>query len=219
MSLTIQLITISLVVFMVQGVPVNQQNDTCESQRTEIMKEAKKRNKSQNQMVHLYCVANSLHNTVGCHSESLQPIQLPKISINKTKLSEIFNLLSYECKSYTTSLSLKQQLQQYLFNQTTDVSKDVISPLYSILVYLQTMASIWDDIEFNNHGRRCVSLSETEYKMMHYVQYDDDDSLFNSLFTSAQAWFDNKYYNENLESDSGIVICTCDILYSSLDQF
>ena len=216
MSLTIQLITISLVVFMVQSVPVNQQNDTCESQRTEIMKEAKKRNKSQNQMVHLYCVANSLHNTVGCHSELLQPIQLPKISINKTRLSEIFDLLSYECKSYTTSLSLKQQLQQYLFEQTTEVSEDAISPIYSILVYLQTMASIWDDIEFNNHGRRCVSLSETEYKMMHYVQYDDDDLLFNSLFTSAQTWFDNKYYNENLESDSGIVICTCDILYASL---
>ena len=216
MSLTIQLITISLVVFMVQSVPVNQQNDTCESQRTEIMKEAKKRNKSQNQMVHLYCVANSLHSTVGCHSELLQPIMLPKISINKTRLSEIFDLLSYECKSYTTSLSLKQQLQQYLFNQTTEVSEDAISPIYSIVVYLQTMASIWDDIEFNNHGRRCVSLSETEYKMMHYAQYDDDDSLFNSLFTSAQTWFDSKYYNKNLESDSGIVICTCDILYPSL---
>ena len=218
MSLTIQLITISLVVFMAQSAPVCPDDD-CESQRTEIMEEAKKRTEFQNQIVHLYCVANSLHNTVGRNNASIQPIQLPQIPINKTKLSEIFADLSYECKSYTKALSLKQQLQEYLFNQTIEVSQNVISPLHSILVYLQTMASIWDDIEFNKHSRRCVSLTETEYKMMYYVQYDDDDSLFNSLFTSAARWFDKKYYNENLESDSGIVIYTCNILYPSLNSF
>ena len=215
MSLTIQLITTSLVVFMVQSAPVHQLNEVCESQRTEIMEEAKKRTEFQNQIVHLYCIANSLHNTVGHNNASIQPIQLPQIPMNKTKLSEIFGLLSYECKSYTKALSLKQQLQEYLFNQTIEVFQDVISPLHSILVYLQTMASIWDDIEFNKHSRRCVSLTETEYKMMYYVQYDDA-SLFNSLFTSAARWFDKKYYNENLESITGIVICTCNILYPPL---
>ena len=215
MSSTIQLVIISLVVFMVQSAPAGQPSKYCESYRAEIMEEAKNRSELQQQTVHLYCVANSLHNIVGRNNDSIQLIQLPRIPINKTKLSEIFDHLSYECKSYTKALSLKQQLQEYLFNQTntTEASQDII---YSILVYLQTMASIWDDIELNKHSRRCVSLTETEYKMMYYVQYDGDDSLFDSLFTSAGRWFNIDYYNQNLESNSGIVICTCNILYPSL---
>ena len=217
MSLTIQFLIILLAVFMERSASLCQPNDDCESDRKEIMDEAKSRSGFQNQTVHLYCVANSLYNTVGLNNDSLQVLQLSWISINKTRLNKIFGLLSYECKNYIKALSLKQHLQENLFGRTdTHTTAEVsLRPLYSVLVYLQTMADILDDIEFYKHGSRCVSLTEAEYKMMYYVQYDDD-TLSHSLFYSAARWFDAEYYKTNLNSDSAPVICTCKILYPSL---
>ena len=180
--------------------------------------EAKERSELQRQADHLYCVASYLDSTFGSN-DSLPPnIQISQISINKTRLRAIFGVLSHECKSSIKALSLKQHLQEYLFNEADKTNK-VIKTSYSILVYLQTMAELWNNIEFINHSYKCVSLTETEYKMMYFVHYDSKDSLHSTLKTSAANWFDIKNYKKYLKSSGAPRIETCDTLYPSLNIF
>ena len=210
----VQLLIISAVAFMAQSAPLSE-NDDCESSRAKILESADSRTELQKHTVHLYCVANSLRNTVGNNRTAVQGVQLPNISIYNATWNKIFHHFSNECKNFITTLSLKHWLQEYLFNQTNaTVLSQHIGPLHSMLVYLQTMAKIWDDIEFNVRSNSCVRLTATQYKMMYYVQYDDP-SLQQSLTNEADKWTEEEYYKKHLNSVPSI--CNCNILYPSLD--
>ena len=213
MSLIIQFLTILLVAFMAQRAS----SSKCDQEKIEkIEKDAKERSELQNQTVHLYCFASYLHSTFGPDNKFPQNIQVSEISINKTRLRALFDVLSDECKSFIRAFSLKQHFQEYLFNEANP-NEEVIKTIYSVLVYLQAMADLWDSIEFINNSSRCVSLTETEYKMMYFMDYDSKDLLYKTN-TSASEWFtDENYYTKHLSSLPSV--CTCNILYPSLDIF
>ena len=217
MSSIVQLLIISVVTYMAQSVPLCQSNDECgESVRTDVLVKEKNRSELQNQIVHLYCVAISFHSTVGRNQTAVKDVQLPKISMQNKNFNGIFNHCSHECKNFITALSLKQQLQEYWFNQADAATvSQYIRPIHSMLVYLQTMANIFDEIEFNKRSSRCVRLTAAEYKMMYYAQYEDA-SLLESLIREAGKWINAKYYQEHLQNTVPST-CTCKILHPSLD--
>jgi len=39
------------------------------------------------------------------------------------------------------------------------------------------MANTLDDIQFNNHNKRCLRLTSAQYKMMYYVQFTSTNLL------------------------------------------
>jgi len=57
-----------------------------------------------------------------------------------------------------------------------------------ILVYLQTMANILDDIQFNNHNKRCLKLTSAQYKMMYYVLQFTAINLIVTLKEKSEEW-------------------------------
>ena len=210
MSLIIQVLIISVVVVVAQSASLS---PYCKS--SDVLAKAKNRSKLQSLIVHLYCVAISLHGTVNRNRTAVPDVQLPNNSTQDTKFNEVFSYFSDECKNFTEALLLKHYLQEYLFNETNNSTDSrQIGPLYSILVYLETVANILDDIQFNNnHSVRCVRLTANRYKMMYHVLQQRDASLLNK----AEHWIDDKYYKENLK-DGKPSICTCKTLYPTLDS-
>jgi len=132
--------------------------------------------------LHLYCTADALHNNV-LHLNDFG-IHLPHNDINpitQILMSTVFNQFSNECKNFTIIMTLKHQLQDYLFNNEnipeSVVETDNINKLSLILAYLQTMANTLDDIQLNNHDKRCLRLTSAQYKMMYYVQFTSTNLL------------------------------------------
>jgi len=172
--LFIQLLIISVIGVTIQGAPVKRNESECDPKI--ISDEAM--NKTEKQRAYLYCIANTLQHIDGNISDAAKRIvNVPPPSTDddtKMMLNITFNHHSYQCKNFTIALSLKHRLQDYLFHQTkTTAISQYYKPLCSILVYLQTMANLLDDIEFDKHNRRCIRLTPTEYKMMYHVIYGD----------------------------------------------
>ena len=158
-------------------------------------------------------MADSLSNTAyNITAKSLQlHLQLSQIPIHnntETMLSITFDHFSYQCKNFTIALSLKYQLQHYYFHQTNTTA--ISQYIYSILVYLQTMADILDDIEFNINSRRCIRLTAAEYKMMYYVRYGNASPL--DSLEDMEDWADRGNYEEGTTPST----CNCEILHPSL---
>jgi len=165
--LFVQILIVSVISVTIQGAPVKR-NPTAMD----------KAMNNDNKTTHLYCIANTLqHIDENIPDAAKKAVKVPPPPIDddtKMMLNITFNHHSYQCKNFTIALSLKHKLQDYLFHQTkTTAISQYYKPLYSILAYLQTMANLLDDIEFNKHGRRCIRLTPTEYKMMYHVIYGD----------------------------------------------
>jgi len=90
-------------------------------------------------------------------------------------IDEAFDQFSYECKNVTLAMSLKHQLQNYLFKQNTQHLTD--DHIKQLSVYLQTIENILDQVQFSQHHTKCVQLSSTQYRMMYHVRYNADASL------------------------------------------
>ena len=209
MTLIVQLLIISVAGFMVQGAPTS--ND-CDLVRN-ILETAKTRSELENKTVHLYCVAKSL-DIATRNLNDTKFFMIPVHNNTKMILNKTFDQFSYQCKNFTLALSIKHQLQDHIFNETNMAGIfQYNKPLYSILVYLETMSSILDDIEFSKHGNRCVRLTPSQYMMMYRVRYDDD-SLFNALIKDMVKWVDRDYY----EGGNTPSTHNCNIFYPSLLQ-
>ena len=217
MSAIIQLLVISTIAFTAQSAQLPRSTNDCKSVQSNILAKAKTDPELQNQTLHLYCVALALFNTVGRNETALQDVRIPEITMSNIERNEIISYFSYGCKNFIMALSFKHQLQEYLFNQTdTTAISQYIRPLYSILVYLQTLANILDDIEFNKRSSRCVKLTATEYKMMYHIQYKDT-SFVESLKKKANDMIDNKYYEDNSLENTAPSVDSCNVFHPSLN--
>ena len=93
-------------------------------------------------------------------------------------------------------MSLKHQLQDLLFNTDTtpELSSDDIQKLSEILAHLQTMATAFDDIQYNRNHSRCVRLTAAQYNIICSVRHPANTTA--SLNEFANKWHLNeKLYN------------------------
>ena len=100
--------------------------------------------------ISFYCAAKSFTDKAGVISGKKYISLESNDTSDKTKLQQLFNHFSEGCKNFTKAMSLKHQLQDYLFSQdgsslTTKETKQV----YSILVGLQMTANILDQYLFS----------------------------------------------------------------------
>ena len=152
---------------MVQSAPVN--DVTKRSTDTTMSNEEMKLEKN------LYCAAQSLYNEgeeLRNTSYTLPP--LPKIDVNnntKRNMNRMLHHFSSLCKNFTIAMILKHQLQDHIFNSVPVLNSDNAKKLTTILTSLQTMANIFDVMQFNEDNSRCVGLTPAQYRIMYYVQY------------------------------------------------
>jgi len=191
---------------MAQSVPV----DVCRKVRDHLLLEAVKRTDVENKTVTLYCVADSIHDTTKSllnQNFTLHDITEVDINnVNKTVIDEILNHFSGECQNFTSAMSLKHQLQEYLFKQTNQnlINDDNhIEQLSSMLVGLQTMANILNQLQFYKHNSYCPRLSASQYKMIY--QLHPISSLLQSIGELGGNWTKNKYYDR-------LNPCNCKVL-------
>ena len=190
----LMLFTIFIISHMVQSVPLNHdQRFRRDSEDIITIKD------------NFYCAAKLFKDNAGSLNQRNISINLNSTDIpveNRTAvLRQLFNHFSEECKDFTKAMSLKHQLQDYLFNHynlslTTEESKRV----HSILVGLQTTANILDQYRFSQHNKSCPRLSEAGYKMMYHVQYNT--SLVEVTLGLGEKWVHDDYpiYGNNKTS-------------------
>ena len=144
----------------------------------------------------LYCAARSLYNAVGqlrTASYTLPP--LPTVDINSNTeefMNSIFHDFSHRCQYFTTTMILKHQLQEHLFynaDTALDISSENIEKLSTILTSLQTMADIFNDMEFNKDNRRCEKLTPAQYQIMYHALYTNTTPLLESLKDDLEEWY------------------------------
>ena len=70
-------------------------------------------------------------------------------------------------------MTLKHRLSDRIFNASIAASKR----LSTILTSLQTMASIFDEMELNKSNSRCVELTLAQYNMMYKARYNTTDLI------------------------------------------
>ena len=183
MSLFIQLAVVSVVALMVQAVPVTRKvncdnHPILESQRNKAANISK--------LEHFYCVTNSLKETVQSLLQFGMIIRVPEININTDTMAKVIvETFSDRCQNYTQAMSLKYWLLNYLLNDSGTAHQ--IKSFSSILVSLQTITSILDDIEFIQHKRHCVTLTETHYEKIFHAKYDNT-SLLDVMLTEMKNW-------------------------------
>ena len=153
----------------------------------------------------LYCAATSLRNTAGKLRLKLTLPPYPQIDINVNTekiMNATFDHFSKECRNFTIAMILKHQLQDFLFNtdvitpqisDTIELNSDNIKRVSTILTNLQTMASIFDDMQFSKHHSSCVRLTPIQYKIMYHVRYSDIP-LLQSLKDMEDWALDESYY-------------------------
>ena len=143
----------------------------------------------------LYCAAQSLYNAGGQLSNA--NFTLPILSENdisnntKENMNITLRHFSDRCKYFTTTMTLKHQLQDHLFlnNTIPSLTFDNAKKLYTILISLQTMADVFNDIEYNKNSRICILLTPAQYKIVYHVQYSTP--LLESL-EDLNVWFQNR---------------------------
>jgi len=156
--------------------------------------------------ISFYCAAKLFSNNAGSLIMNKAKIS---ISLNCTVpddktavLCQLFNHFSEECKDFTKAISLKHQLQDYLFNQnSSSLTTDQAEHVHLILVGLQTTADVLDQYQFSQHNTHCPRLPAIQYKMMYHVQYNDT-SLVEVIKTQGDSWIHDDYhiYRQNKPS-------------------
>ena len=187
-SFILQLLIVLAIGLMVQSAPVNDVT----KRSANIAKEKKQRKLENN----LYCTAQSLHfagRQLQLHNKSFILLtSLPEIDISnniKRNMNRMLHHFSDLCKNSIIAMTLKHQLQEHLFNDDTalEVNPDDAKTISTILTSLQTMANIFDDMQFNKDNSRCVKLTPAQYRIMYYVQYTTP--LLESLKDDLQGWY------------------------------
>ena len=169
---------------MVQSLNIRTIKDPCNEPETRdnINNAAKNRTVYQNQTVIVYCATNAVQIfATKLIQNGLSQLNLPVATVTSIIQNTTFQNFSTECKDFTLAMSLKHQLQNYLFTQNnSDLTSDQISRLSSILIYLQTVANSLDDIHSRQQSSHCVRLSAHGYRMMYHVLYNTT-SLLNEI--------------------------------------
>ena len=206
----LQFFIISVITIMIQSAPVKRDiNENQAAMKTDV----------QNKLNTLYCAAQSVQRTVATVA-SLNGILNRATAIHESDInsnteaviSETFNHFSSKCQNFTLAMSLKHQLQDYLFNQDlndedTEELSDQIENLSSLLVALQTMANILNHLQFYNNSSNCPRLSPTEYKMMYQVQYSTTyNNNIDSLLEPIEKWSHTDNYEEDTKPNPMICI-------------
>ena len=191
----IQLLIISVVGLMVQSAPVSVTDD-------HLQKRSTNENNQQVPENRLFCAALSLHIKMRDFSSDLTVPAAPQINDNiKSVMSTTFDHISSLCKNFTIAMSLTYQVQDLLFNTDTtpELSSDDIHKLSEILFLLQTMATAFDDIQYNRDHSRCVRLTAAQYRIMYYIQHPNT-SLKQALKDIKEVWnsTDGDYKHEDL---------------------
>lgn len=212
----LQLLIISLIALIAQSHAELEDDITC--QKKDIFDKAKNYSELQNKTLHLYYAVKSLHNMAGASSQTLlkNMVKIKELFIHngsKKLLNDSRNHFTSQCKVFTTALSVKHQLQDWLFHQTNMIRiSQYIKPLYSILVYLQMMINILDDIEFIKSSSRCVRLTADQYKMMYWV-IDSEPLLLKMLPVETGNWI---AAGDIYEWKMGPPLYDCAVLHESL---
>ena len=192
-----QFFIISVITIMVQSAPVKR--DTDENQ-TAMTKDV------QNKLNTLYCAAQSVQRTAVTLKERLnRATVLNESDINsdtKEVINETFDHFSSKCRDFTLAMSLKHQLQDYLFNQ--DLNDEDVKQLSSLLVALQTIANILDQLQFYKNSSNCPRLSSTEYKMMYQVQYSTNNNNITLLLEPIIDWVRGTNYEADTKPNPNI---------------
>ena len=103
-------------------------------------------------------------------------------------LCQLYNHFSEECKNFTKAMSLKHQLQDYLFNQdSSSLHTDQAEYVHSILVGLQTTADVLDQYQFSQHSKNCLRLPAAQYKMMRCKEFSTA-LLVNDILKLGDSW-------------------------------
>ena len=91
----------------------------------------------------------------------------------KTFMNKMFHQFSKLCKYFTKAMTLKHHLREHLFNTDSalKINSDNHNNISTILTSLQTMANIFDDMQFNKDNSSCVKLTPAQYRIMYYVRY------------------------------------------------
>ena len=194
-SFIIQLLIISVVGLMVQSAPVSVTDD-------HLQKRSTNENNQQVPENSLFCAALSLHIKMRDFSSDLTVPAAPQINVNiKSVMSTTFDHFSSLCKNYTIAMSLIYQVQDLLFytDATPELSSDDIQKLSELLAHLQTMATAFDDIQYNRDHSRCVRLTAAQYRIMYYIQHPNI-SLKQALKDIKEFWnsTDGDYNHEDL---------------------
>ena len=183
-SFILHLLIISAFGLMVQSAPEHV------TKRSTMSNEERNQRELEN---NLYCTAQSLHITGGqLRKTSYTLPSLPKIDVNsntKGNMNRMLHHFSNLCKYFTIAMTLKHQLQEHLFTTDTvpELTSDNAKKLSTILTNLQTMAKIFDAMQFNEDNSRCVKLTPAQYKIMYYVRYTAP--LLESLKDNLQGWY------------------------------
>ena len=171
----LQFIVILLVTYMVQSAPV----DTCQ----------KLHRQADDDTIAFYCAADLFKNNAIRLSKQMVTIALSSTENSSSiVLSQLFDQLTDMCKDFTTAMSLKHQLQDYLFNEyNLSLTTQQVKFTYSILLGLETAGSFLNRFHFNEHSLNCPRLSAAEYKRMYHVRYPNA-SLLEEMIDLGKGW-------------------------------
>ena len=143
----------------------------------------------------LYCAVESLYNAGGQLSDvnfTLPLFTQSDISNNtKENMNRTLRHFSDRCKYFTTAMTLKHQLQYHLFfiDTTPNLNSDNAKRLSTILTSLQTMADVFNDMEFNKNNRICILLTPAQYEIVYHLQHSTP--LLESL-EDLNVWYQNR---------------------------
>ena len=180
---------------MVQSAPVSVTDD-------HLQKRSANENNQRVPENSLFCAALSLHIKMRDFSNDLTVPAAPQINVNiQSVMSATFDDFSSLCKNFTIAMSLTYQVQDLLFNTDTtpELSSDNIQKLSEVLAHLQTMATAFDDIQYNRDHSRCVRLTAAQYRIMYYIQHPNT-SLKQALEGIKESWnsTDGDYKHKDL---------------------
>ena len=146
-----------------------------------------------NQTDKVYCAAIEVQSSAQLLKEL--SFEVPVATENPVAsiiLNTTFQRFSSECKNFTLAMSLKHQLQNYLFTQnTSNLMSDQISRLSSILINLHRVANSFNDIHSRNKSSHCVRLSEHGYRLMYHVVQYENTSLLTEINNQGKKWAKN----------------------------
>ena len=187
----IQLFIISAFGLMVQSAPVNDVTKRSTMSKEEINQRKLEKN--------LYCASQTLYNNaVKLQNKAGFTLpSLPQADIDNTTkaiANKTFDHFSHRCKNFTIAMTLKHQLQERIFSNdtTVEVNSDNAKKLFKILTSLQSLANVFNDMEFIKNNSRCVKLTTAQYRIMYYVRYTA------LLLESLEDDFEDWYLNEKL---------------------
>ena len=186
-SFILQLSIILAFGLMVQSAPVDV------TKRSTMSKEEKNKRKLEN---NLYCASQTLHiegDVLRDAKFTLPSLPQPDINNATEKIVKgAYRQFSDLCKEYTKAMTLKHQLQEQLFSNDTalKLNSDNAEKLSKILTSLQSMANIFNDMEFYKVKSRCVNLTPAQYKITYHVRYTK--SLLVSLKDDFERWYKNE---------------------------